>query len=137
MLPSHVDELSGSDVEREGHASSSTDTHNMDPDDVTGKKKALEIFAGDGNLSAAINCYRGMKCWSKDIKRSALEDITLPQEEKMICDAIDSKFLDYIHFAPPCHQFSSARWPKLRTAARLILMLSVAELVSPREEPSF
>ena len=56
-------------------------------------------------MTAAINCYRGMKCWSKDIKRSALEDITLPQEEKMICDAIDSKFLDYIHFAPPCHMF--------------------------------
>ena len=86
--PMPVTALSGNETEPEGEASTTTKKtqggHHVDPDDFSGKIKALEIFAGDGNLTAAINGHKGMKCWSKDIKRSALEDATLPKEVGLI-----------------------------------------------------
>ena len=119
MLPMPVATLSGSEDEagQQGGAS-----YPVDHDEVDGQKNVLELFAGVGVLTAAINRYKRMKCWSKDIKRCPLEDITQPDESELICCAIDTKLLDYIHMAPPCNQYSIARWPKLRTQDRRLVI---------------
>ena len=126
-LPNSVVALSDSETEREGGASQNMglEAHPVDHDGLAGRQHALEIFAGSGILTAAINRYKGMKCWSKDIKRCALEDITKPNEWKLICCAIDTKFLDYIHLAPPCNQYSVARWPKLRIGVVVICSVKI------------
>ena len=113
-----VDTLSDSEAEREGNVPQIIGL----PVDSSRKKQinALEIFAGSGHLTSAINRYTGVKCWSKDIRRCALEDLTRPEEWEMICSAIDTHFLDYIHLAPPCNTYSTARWPKIRNVFVLV-----------------
>ena len=84
--------------------------------DNAGKQvHALELFCGCGQLTTAINAFAGMRCWGKDIKCSPGHDIMREGEYKLICEAIDSNFLRYLHLAPPCNTFSMARYPKLRT----------------------
>ena len=73
----------------------------------------IEVFAGSGNLSAAV-ANRGMETMSWDLQDGPACDMS---QDCVVQDLTDRAVLSgarYVHFAPPCNTYSTARWPRIR-----------------------
>ena len=81
------------------------------------KLKAVEVCSGTGNLSKCLRTL-GFHVLSVDVKRFAEHDLTKKANVDYIKNLLDTdSSIRYLHFAPPCCTYSSARWPKVRSVA--------------------
>ena len=74
---------------------------------------SMEIFAGSGNLSAALK-KQGLPTVMIDIRLSASHDMSLRSTIDYIMTMVKEKQIGYVHMAPPCNTFSSACFPRKR-----------------------
>jgi hypothetical protein len=76
-------------------------------------RKTLEVYSGTGGLSDAMMC-RGADVQEVEIKRGGPgHDFT---KKSVVCAyQKKAKQFGYAHMAIPCNQYSSSRYPKIRT----------------------
>eukprot|EP00930_Biecheleria_cincta_P005055 TRINITY_DN10597_c0_g1_i2.p1 TRINITY_DN10597_c0_g1~~TRINITY_DN10597_c0_g1_i2.p1 ORF type:complete len:298 (+),score=27.00 TRINITY_DN10597_c0_g1_i2:49-942(+) len=75
----------------------------------------VEVFAGSGNVSNAV-MQRGMHVMTWDLLYGPQHDMS---QDVVVRDLTDRAVLSgarYVHSAPPCNTYSSARWPRIRSA---------------------
>ena len=85
-------------------------------DDSDVEFHCIEMFAGSKHLTKGINSYPTMQCLPLDkFTISKHHDVNGKYIQRLIKDAADEGFLDYLHMAIPCETHSQARYPRLRT----------------------
>lgn len=87
-----------------------------------GRSQCLEVFAGSGNLTAALE-KKGLHCDKVDILLCDGHDMSKKQTVKELGAADDSITYKYVHLAPPCNTYSAARYPKIRLGLRHVCCL--------------
>ncbi len=78
------------------------------------KIKTLEVFAGKGNLSAALADLGAFAEKVDILIDKAAHDLSKPSVAKAMLKKLDDPQLRYVHLAPPCATFSCARYPPIR-----------------------
>lgn len=75
---------------------------------------AMEVFAGSGQLSAALRA-KGGAVDVIDLNRCESHDMSEPSTSTALLRKALLNHTAYSHFAPPCNTYSAAVWPPLRT----------------------
>lgn len=75
-----------------------------------------ECFAGSMNLTSAL-CEAGLPTAAFDIRIGGeTHDFSKRKNVEKMKEELYG--LEYVHMAPPCNTYSTARWPKLRRSPR-------------------
>lgn len=76
----------------------------------------LEIFAGSGNLSAALGSHPLFAACPVDLViDEERHDLLKDENFQFYLRALETGAVCYLHLALPCSTFSMARWPKIRS----------------------
>ena len=88
---------------------------------ATSKKSQLyvELFFGTGVLSRKLEACSGYAVLSFDLAADASFDLSRPVVQQVILGWIASRVVRGVWCGFPCTTWSTARWPPLRSAARL------------------